>query len=167
MSHPTNFGGNNQNNINSSVGYPKFSEVQNTPNANLPNAPGPAPYNQMPPQMYEKPGEKPTQPIQQPQMAQPPQPKPQNAQPVPGQMYMGPHGPQYAAYPVAGPQFVPVAAPYPMGYYPPPMYPQPYPYYGQPPMVPTVLVLPPGYKRDNSCRYSPWGNLAEDLESLF
>ncbi len=45
----------------------------------------------------------------------------------------------------------------------------PYPYYGPPqqPQPNIVYVLPPGYKRDNSPGFSPWGNLEEDLRTLF
>ena len=169
------YGGNNKNNNYESVGYPKLSDIQ-TSNDNLPNAPGPAPgplYNQPPQQNYDKPSEKKKQHIKQnnPRVQtqqQMPQMQPQAQQATPGQIYMGPHGPQYAPYPVPGVQFIPVAAPYQMGYYPPQMYGQAYPYYGPPPMGPNaVVVLPPGYKRDDSAGYSPWGNFAEDLENLF
>ena len=88
---------------------------------------------------------------------------------------MQPHGPMPMATPVYVPPpvpgTIPVGAvpiyprPYPVPYgaYP---YPYPYPYpYGVPHA--TVLVLPPGYQRDFYGGYSPWGNLAEDLDSLF
>ena len=54
-------------------------------------------------------------------------------------------------------------------YYPPP---QPYPYYPPPPPPPpsggnTVIVIPPGYEVDYSPRYSPFGDLLDDLDNLF
>ena len=104
------------------------------------------------------------------------QSQPQPQQPNQGPMIMGPNGPQYAAYPVGGgPQYMGMgfASPYPMNYYPgQPMYvqpyPYPYPYYGQPPMGGnTVFVIPQGYTTTENAGYSPWGNLAEDLDNLF
>ena len=80
------------------------------------------------------------------------------------QIPMGVASPYYqpVAYPPGG---MPVVnGPYPMPvYYGAPGY--PYPYYPPQPGVKTVLVLPPGYKRDRG--YSPWGDLSEDLENLF
>ena len=67
---------------------------------------------------------------------------------------------------VASPYVQPVGVPFGNPYYPgQPMY--PYPYYGPQPPVNTVVVLPPGYKPDNSPGYCPWGNLGEDLRTLF
>jgi hypothetical protein len=51
----------------------------------------------------------------------------------------------------------------------PPGYPVPvgvYPYpYGV--VQPTAVVIPPGYTRDYSMGFSPWGDLADDLNNLF
>ena len=109
------------------------------------------------------------------------------------QLYMSQGGHKYMAVPVGKPKLVPMAVTkpqyqmaqpnYAMPYYQTqPMYAQPYaqpypqpyaqpyayPYYGQPQARPkTVVVLPPGYKRDYSAGYSPWGNLEEDLDNIF
>ena len=68
--------------------------------------------------------------------------------------------------PVAVPMGIPVQNyPYQGPYYPSgqPIY--PYPYYGPQPSINPVVVMPPGYKPDYG--YSPWGNIAEDLNNLF
>ena len=95
----------------------------------------------------------------------------------PAPLYMGADGKQYVAVPVGPPQLMPVAVPspppqpYAVPYYPPvqpqmPMYPGAYPY---PPRAGpnTVVVLPPGYKRDYSAGYSPFGDICDDFDNLF
>ena len=62
------------------------------------------------------------------------------------------------------PGVVPVMAP-PMVPYG--VYPQPYPYPYPVARPPTVMVIPPGYTRDFTGGYSPWGNIADDLDNLF
>ena len=110
-----------------------------------------------------------SQPQPLPQSQPQPQPQPQlqqnqiyqsNPQP---QIPMGVASPYYQ--PVGNPPGMPVVnGAYPMPvYYGAPGY--PYPYYAPQPGVNTVLVLPPGYKRDRG--YSPWGDLAEDIRDLF
>ena len=78
--------------------------------------------------------------------------------------------PPHGAVPVAQPVYVPPPIPgtipvYPAGYPVPygvyPGYPYPYP------MQPTAVVLPPGYTRDYSAGFSPFGDLADDINNLF
>ena len=81
-----------------------------------------------------------------------------------------PHGQIGIAYqPMGIAQGVPIVNPvgYPMAYYGPPGYPYVYPNYAPQPMPGSVVVVPPGYKPDNSCGYSPWGDLGDDLRNLF
>ena len=96
-------------------------------------------------------------PNNQPQIgANPNQPQyPIPIQAVPPGQYVRPVGVvplQYSAYP----------APYYPGQ---PIY-QPYPYMPRPPVSNTVVVLPPGYKQDFSLGYSPYGNIADDLNNI-
>jgi hypothetical protein len=64
--------------------------------------------------------------------------------------------PVYVPPPVAVPGAIPI---YPHAY------PGVYPYSV---VVPNpVVVLPPGYRRVYGFGYSPWGDLADDLDSLF
>jgi len=160
--------------MSSGGGYPEppigvKGGIYEKPNQNIPNNQTP------PPQNYGAPTPGPMQPHgpMPPMQAHGPMPPMQAHGPMPP---MPPHGPMPMATPVYVPPpvpgTVPVGAvpvyprpyPVPYGVYPP--YPCPYPYpYGVPHA--TVLVLPPGYQRDFSGGYSPWGNLAEDLDSLF
>ena len=163
---------NNYNNNNISVGYPKFSDIHDEP------APKPIPYKPNNKQYYDKPTEKQKKkkdynyPKQQNQPRQPREPnrptRPQQQQQQPPYIGMGGAPGQYMAVPVGNPVYVPVAQ---MPYYPgAPMYPPPYPYYGPPPMQGsgnTVIVIPPGYERDYSPGYKPWGDLRDDLRNLF
>ena len=161
------------------MSYPSKSEVYNqNPNPNLIQNPYPSMssvgQSQKAP-ISVKGGiyEKPNQNIPNNQTPNPPNygaPMPGPMQPH-GPMPPVPHGPMPMATPVYVPPPVPGAIPVgAVPVYPPPypvpygVYPYPYPY-GMP--HPTVLVLPPGYQRDFSGGYSPWGNLAEDLDSLF
>ena len=104
-----------------------------------------------------------------------PYPPPQGAPYPPaqgGHMPPPPNGqiPPHGAVPVAQPVYVPPPIPgtipvYPAGYPVPygvyPGYPYPYP------MQPTAVVLPPGYTRDYSAGFSPFGDLADDINNLF
>ena len=183
--YPTKSEIDNQNiylNIYESAHYPKFSDIHDEP------APEPIPNYHNNNHYYDKPNKKPKVPkvqkqndynypknqkkIKQPKQYMPPK---QMLQP-----YMGMGAPKgYAAVPVGKPKYVPVMQPQmapmnQMPYYPGgAMYPQPYPYppaypYGpQAPEGNTVYLIPPGYERDYSDRYNPWGNLREDLDNLF
>ena len=188
--YPTKSELDNQNNYNpnyESAHYPKFSDIHDDP------SPVPIPNYNKYNQHYDKPNKQPKIPkvkkqkdynypkkqkkIKQPKQYMPPK---QMFQP-----YMGMGAPKgYIAVPVGKPKYVPVIQQpqmAPMGqmpYYPGgAMYPQPYPYpYPYPPVYPygpqapagnTVYVIPPGYERDYSDGYNPWGNLREDLDNLF
>ena len=76
--------------------------------------------------------------------------------------------PVYATPPVAvRPGVVPVPV------YPAPIYPRPFGVYPVPSVYPypvagpTVMVLPPGYHRDFTPGYSPFGDLWDDINSIF
>ena len=128
--------------------YPSLSQI-NAVNPNQtqnPNIPQPNISNQNPPQNSNIPQQNIVNP---------------NIQPRPIAVSAVPNGPYI--HPVG----VPLAYPgYPSPYYPgAPMY--PYPYVARPPVSNTVVVLPPGYKQDFTAGYSPYGNIAEDLNNLF
>ena len=148
---------------------PQYPPLQNPPQ--YPNMP--PPNNYPPPQPGQKPGiyEK---PIPNNQANYPP--PPQNMNPPPVQNRPPPIPGNRPPMPVAQPVLIPP----PAGVIPPPgvvpvipqpiypygVYPQAYPY----PVVgpsSTVLVIPPGYQRDFTGGYSPWGSLADDLDNLF
>ena len=171
------------------AGYPQFSEVHEYPDPYQENRRRKAQYAQNKYEYPEKQKHKhkkksknkhyPKQTLQtKPISGAPIQMVPKN------QLYMSQGGHQYMAVPVGKPKLVPMAVPkpkyqmvqpqypqYAMPYYQTqPMHTQPYayPYYGQPQTRPkTVVVLPPGYKRDYSAGYCPWGNLEEDLDNIF
>ena len=170
---------NNYNEVYESAHYPKFSDIHDEPAPKpIPNYPN---YNQY----YDKPNKQPKMPKvpkqkdynypkKQKKVKQPKQYMPQQM----NQPYMAMGAPKgYVAVPVGNPKYVPVMQQpqmvpcYPGGA----MYPQPYPYppaypYGpqaMPPAGNTVYVIPPGYERDYSDGYNPWGNLREDLDNLF
>ena len=154
------------------MSLPSQSEVDKSYNSKrIPQNP-PSQYPNFPPSqpgqnpgIYEKPN---------PNYRPPPQnmnPPPQNMNPPPAAPAPGNRPPVPVAQPVyvappvgmVAPGVVPVMAPpvYPYG-----VYPQPYPY-PYPVANPTVVVVPPGYHRDFTGGYSPWGNLADDLDNLF
>ena len=88
---------------------------------------------------------------------------------VPGPLYMDQTGQKYMAVPVGPPQLMPVAVPqYQIPYYQGQAMYAP-PYYGQQQQISpnTVVVIPPGYKKDYSVNYSPWGNIADDFDNIF
>ena len=106
----------------------------------------------------------------------------------PANLYMSQGGHKYMAVPVGKPKLMPVVVPkkktpkYQMApqpifvaqpmYVPQPIYQAqpmyqaqpygyPYPYYGQTqPIAQPIAVIPPGYKRDYTPNYSPYGDLA-------
>ena len=84
---------------------------------------------------------------------------------LPRQELDPPITPPHPPYPPVGvvPGAVPVYAPHLVPYG---VYPQPYPY-PYPVAPPTVVVLPPGYSRDFSGGYSPWGNIMDDIDNIF
>ena len=164
------------------AGYPKFSEVHEYPDPYQENRRRKLQYDQNKYDYTEKQKHKHKKKSK--NKHYPKQTKPAGApiQMVPkNQLYQSQGGHKYMAVPVGKPKLVPmvvqkpqyqmVQPQYVMPYYPnQPMYPQPnsYPYYGQPQRRPkTVVVLPPGYKRDYSPGYCPWGNIQEDLDNIF
>ena len=94
------------------------------------------------------------------------------ATPKPKYQYVQPQY-QYvqSQYQYAQPQYQYVQPQYQTPYYQTqPMFAQPYayPYYGQPVRKPkTYVVLPPGYQRDYSARYCPYGDIEDDLDNIF
>ena len=90
-------------------------------------------------------------------------PPPNYGAPLPGRGPMPMVQPIYANPPIAVPGAVPI---YPRPIYPVPygVYPYPYPY---PNPGNTVVVIPPGYRRDYTGGYSPFGDIIDDLENLF
>ena len=162
-------------NNNTNEEYPNFSDINNNSIIIKYSKSGVTPNNQNHPQHYNKPIENKNYPQQPPKPQKPEISQQQGAaapiiQPLP--MYMNQMGQQYAPVPNTPPQNISFGVPhYAMPYYPgQPMYHYPlnYPYYGPPSMGPnTILVIPPGYQRDYSGGYSPWGDLADDLDNLF
>ena len=150
--------------IQNSVQYPSFSEISEYPKSNQGNKG----------RIYEKPNQPPQPqnygaPIPgNPQMLNRPipnQPMPNGPLPAHGPMPMAAHGPM----PLASPVYIPPPVPGAIPVYPQP-YPVPYGVYPYPQYVvanSTMVILPPGYKRDYSPGYSPWGDLADDLNNLF
>ena len=85
-------------------------------------------------------------------------------------LYMDQTGQKYIAVPVGPPQLMPVVVPqYQMPYYQGQAMYTPPPYYGQQQQVGpnTVVVIPPGYNRDYSAGYSPYGNIIDDIDYMF
>jgi ABC-type sugar transport system ATPase subunit len=91
---------------------------------------------------------------------------------------------KYVAVPVGPPMLVPVVTqglapvypqPQPQPPIPPPQVPYPPPQYGNYNYAPppnyyygnNVRVIPPGYHRDYTARYSPLGNIIDDIQNLF
>ena len=146
---------NSRKNPNQSTPYPQYSQPPNPNFYEKPNRPGEINNNNPPPPNYGAPA--------------PGNPQMQR-NPMPMNRPMPVNGPRPIAQPVYVPP--PMAVPGAVPYYPPPypgVYPYPYPMppYGYPRPINSVVVLPPGYHRDFSAGYSPWGDLADDLDNLF
>ena len=176
---------------NNDAGYPQFSDVHEYPNVK--KMVGDRPYKKNNYQYYEQPIQKQkrakTNKHKHKKYPKQKDKAQYNAVPTPayqpkGPMYMDQTGQKYVAVPVGQPKLIPVAAPQYQAVYPqpqmyapqpqmyapqPPMYaPQPYPYYAQPQSGPnTVVVVPPGYTRDYTPNYTPFGNVADDFDNLF
>ena len=176
------------------AGYPQFSDVHEYPNVN--KMVGDRPYKKNNNQYYDQQYapkknknkyKKYPQQKDKPQMGAVPKPAYKPKRKIPkGPIYMDQTGQKYVAVPIGTPQLMPVAVPqYQVPVYPqppmyapqPPMYapqspmyapqPQPYPYYPPQPQGPnTVLVVPPGYTRDYSANYSPFGDIMDDFYNL-
>ena len=171
-----------------SAGYPKFSDIHDNQDIHDDPAPKPIPVYQNYNQYYDKHNKKQKMPkVQKQKDDNYPKKQKKNKQPKQYmdpkpmfQPYAGMGAPKrYVAVPVGNPKYVPVVTQqmvpmpqmpyYPGGVMPPQPYPPAYPYYGpqaMPPSGNTVYVIPPGYERDYSDGYNPWGNLREDLANL-
>ena len=168
------------------AGYPQISDIHEYPNVNTPIE------RKKQDQYYQKKNKIPKNKKKDKKYPKEPAPKKPNTNPIQlvpkNQLFMSQGGHQYMAVPVGKPKYVPVAAPKPKYQYVQPQYqyvqpqyqtpyyqtqpmfaqPYAYPYYGQPVRKPkTYVVLPPGYQRDYSARYCPYGDIEDDLDNIF